>query len=57
MSDFGAGHLLFTADHPAGPWSEPMQIVGTAGIDPDIAWDNDGTCYLTWVERFEYVAG
>jgi xylan 1,4-beta-xylosidase len=49
MSDFGGGHLLLTAEDPAGPWSEPVQIAGTLGIDPDLAWDNDGVCYLTWV--------
>lgn len=49
MSDFGGGHLLFHAEHPAGPWSEPVPIAGTPGIDPDIAWDNDGNCYLTWL--------
>lgn len=49
MSDFGGGHLLFRATDPAGPWSEPVQIAGTLGIDPDIAWDQAGNCYLTWV--------
>ncbi|MCU1518705.1 MAG: glycoside hydrolase family 43 [Pseudarthrobacter sp.] len=49
MSDFGGGHLLLTADNPSGPWSDPVLIPGTLGIDPDIAWDADGTCYLTWV--------
>jgi len=49
MSDFGGGHLLLTADNPAGPWSDPLQIPGTTGIDPDIAWDQAGNCYLTWV--------
>jgi xylan 1,4-beta-xylosidase len=49
MSDFGGGHLLFRAEDPAGPWSEPLQIAGTLGIDPDLAWDDDGVCYLTWV--------
>jgi hypothetical protein len=48
MSDFGGGHLLFCAEDPAGPWSEPLQIADTLGIDPDLAWDNDGVCYLTW---------
>lgn len=23
-------------------------VAGTIGIDPDLAWDEDGTCYLTW---------
>ncbi len=49
MSDFGGGHLLFHAEDPAGPWSEPVPIAGTPGIDPDIAWDDEGTCYLTWL--------
>ncbi|MDQ0664530.1 xylan 1,4-beta-xylosidase [Arthrobacter ulcerisalmonis] len=49
MSDFGGGHLLLRAKDPAGPWSDPVQIPGTLGIDPDIAWDSEGNCYLTWV--------
>ncbi|WP_159698604.1 glycoside hydrolase family 43 protein [Arthrobacter sp. 18067] len=49
MSDFGGGHLLLRANEAAGPWSEPVQIPGTLGIDPDIAWDSEGNCYLTWV--------
>jgi hypothetical protein len=45
----GGGHLLVTADDPAGPWSDPVRVAGAAeGIDPDLAWDEDGTCYLTW---------
>jgi hypothetical protein len=49
MSDFGGGHLLLRSKDAAGPWSDPVQIPGTLGIDPDIAWDSDGSCYLTWV--------
>ncbi|MBD8060331.1 family 43 glycosylhydrolase [Cellulomonas sp. JH27-2] len=44
----GPGHLLVTAEDAAGPWSEPVRIHDAAGIDPDIAWDDAGTCYLTW---------
>jgi len=44
----GPGHLLVTADDAAGPWSEPVRIPDAGGIDPDIAWDDAGTCYLTW---------
>lgn len=44
----GPGHLLVTATEPAGPWSEPVRIRDAGGIDPDLAWDDDGTCYLTW---------
>ncbi|PKV82958.1 glycoside hydrolase family 43 protein [Streptomyces sp. TLI_146] len=43
----GEGNLLFTATNPAGPWSEPIRLPGVHGIDPDIAWDEDGTCYCT----------
>jgi xylan 1,4-beta-xylosidase len=46
----GPGHLLVTATDPAGPWSEPVRISEAGGIDPDLAWDDDGTCYLTWSE-------
>ena len=44
----GPGHLLVTATDAAGPWSEPVRIPDAGGIDPDIAWDDAGTCYLTW---------
>jgi len=43
-----AGHLIFTASDPFGPWSQPTVVPGTSGIDPDLCWDADGTCYLTW---------
>lgn len=42
------GQLLVTAADPAGPWSEPVRFPDAAGIDPDLCWDEDGTCYLTW---------
>ncbi|NNH06711.1 family 43 glycosylhydrolase [Cellulomonas fimi] len=44
----GPGHLVVTATDPAGPWSEPVHVRAATGIDPDLAWDEDGTCYLTW---------
>ncbi|MFM9552404.1 MULTISPECIES: glycoside hydrolase family 43 protein [Streptomyces] len=43
----GDGNLLFTATDPAGPWSDPIRLTGVHGIDPDIAWDVDGTCWCT----------
>ncbi|MFJ6385666.1 glycoside hydrolase family 43 protein [Kitasatospora sp. NPDC092039] len=43
----GDGNLLFTATDPAGPWSDPVRLHGVHGIDPDLAWDEDGTCYCT----------
>ena len=41
------GNLLVTATDPAGPWSDPIRLPGVAGIDPDLAWDDDGTCWCT----------
>jgi beta-xylosidase len=34
-----------TAEDPAGPWTEPT-AVDVIGIDPDLAWGDDGTCYV-----------
>jgi xylan 1,4-beta-xylosidase len=43
----GRGTVVFTAADPSGPWSDgtPIEI---AGIDPDLAWDDDGTCHVTY---------
>jgi beta-xylosidase len=43
----GDGNLLFTATDPAGPWSDPVRLPGVRGIDPDLAWDDDGNCWCT----------
>ncbi|MET9760893.1 glycoside hydrolase family 43 protein [Streptomyces sp. NPDC006372] len=43
----GGGNMLFTATDPAGPWSDPVHLPGVPGIDPDLAWDEDGTCWCT----------
>jgi beta-xylosidase len=44
----GRGTMVFTATDPAGPWSDGTVMEGVNGIDPDIAWDEDGTCYMTY---------
>lgn len=44
----GGGTMLFTATDPAGPWSDPVHLPGVKGIDPDLAWDEDGTCWCTF---------
>lgn len=44
---WGGGILLFTADRAEGPWSDPVVIGWQLRVDPDLAWDADGTCYLT----------
>lgn len=48
MSDFGTGHTIVSATDPAGEWSEPVFVTGAIGIDPDLAWTDDGQCLLTW---------
>jgi len=42
-----AGHLIVTAVDPAGPWSDPVRV-DLPGVDPDLAWDVDGTCWFTF---------
>jgi beta-xylosidase len=42
------GCVVFTADDPAGPWDDGTTIEGVEGIDPDLAWDDDGTAYATF---------
>lgn len=44
----GIGTRIYTASDPAGPWSDGTAIAGLRGIDPDLAWDDDGTCYVTF---------
>ncbi|GHJ43332.1 glycoside hydrolase 43 family protein [Catellatospora sp. TT07R-123] len=43
----GGTTMLFTATDPAGPWSEPIRT-GIPGIDPDLAWDDQGRCWCTY---------
>jgi beta-xylosidase len=42
------GQLLFTAPEVGGPWSDPTCIQDAEGIDPDLAWDDNGVCWLSW---------
>ena len=44
----GRGCVVFTATDPAGPWSDGTPIPAVDGIDPDLAWDDDGTAYVTY---------
>src|SRR4029079_15231415 len=41
----GVRNFFVTTDDPAGPWSEPT-FVDVGGIDPDLARDMDGSCWL-----------
>ena len=40
--------MVFTATDPAGPWSDPIALPGVPGIDPDLAWDEQGRCWCTY---------
>ena len=39
--------VLVNAENPAGPWSDPVRI-DLFGIDPDLFWDENGDCYMTY---------
>ena len=41
----GSTNFFVTADEPSGPWSDPIEI-DIDGIDPDLAWDEDGNCWV-----------
>ncbi|QOV47486.1 glycoside hydrolase family 43 protein [Streptomyces chromofuscus] len=40
----GKGTFIVTSERPEGPWSDPV-LVELPGIDPDLAWDDDGSCW------------
>lgn len=48
VSEMRRGHLIVSAEKPEGPWTDPVHVTGTLGIDPDLAWDEAGVCHLTW---------
>jgi xylan 1,4-beta-xylosidase len=37
--------FFVTAVDPAGPWSDPLGVA-VQGIDPDMAWDGEGRCWV-----------
>lgn len=44
----GGNHNFFvTADDPADSWSEPVPVA-IDGVDPDLAWDDDGNCWVSF---------
>ncbi|MEV4754997.1 glycoside hydrolase family 43 protein [Micromonospora sp. NPDC049559] len=42
------GTMLVTAEDPAGPWSDPVFLPEIPGVDPDLAWDEEGRCWCTF---------
>ncbi|MBM9503252.1 glycoside hydrolase family 43 protein [Actinacidiphila acididurans] len=56
----GGGNFVVTAERPEGPWSDPVWL-DLPGIDPDLAWDEDGSCWCAvagvQVARIDPLAG
>ena len=44
----GGWQVLVHAEDPLGEWSEPVRLPGVRGIDPDLAWDDDGTLLVSY---------
>jgi xylan 1,4-beta-xylosidase len=44
----GGWQTLVSTEDPLGPWSEPVRMTDVRGIDPDLAWDDDGTLLVTY---------
>lgn len=41
------GHFYVTSRDPRGPWSEPIWLNDSTGVDPSLFFDDDGTVYYT----------
>ena len=48
VSDHESGQLIVHTEDPSGDWSDPVRVPKAVGIDPDLCWDSDGQCLLTW---------
>lgn len=51
VTNMGAGapnQIITRTTDPAAGWSAPVTVPDTMGIDPDLLWDEDGVCHLTW---------
>jgi xylan 1,4-beta-xylosidase len=45
LDSSGFNSFFVTAGDPTGPWSEPTTLA-VQGIDPDLAWDAEGRCWV-----------
>jgi beta-xylosidase len=45
VGNSGLNSFFVTSSDPAGPWSDAI-AVGVEGIDPDVAWAPDGSCWV-----------
>jgi xylan 1,4-beta-xylosidase len=43
----GSRNFFVTGEDPAGSWSDPVHV-GIDGVDPDLAWDDDGNCWVSF---------
>jgi len=41
------GNFIISANHPAGPWSDPIWLKDANGIDPSLFQDTDGKVYFS----------
>ncbi|WP_395243932.1 family 43 glycosylhydrolase [Agromyces sp. MMS24-K17] len=48
VTDEHGGHRLFSAPAIEGPWSDAIELPELRGIDPDLAWTDDGECLVTY---------
>ncbi|MGY1716054.1 family 43 glycosylhydrolase [Geodermatophilus sp. SYSU D01106] len=44
----GGWQVLTSAEDPLGDWSVPVRMPDVRGIDPDLAWDDDGTLLVSY---------
>lgn len=51
------GQLITSAPAIEGPWAPSRVIPGIRGIDPDLAWDDDGVCLVTYSSNDPDVPG
>lgn len=51
------GQLVVSATNPDGPWSAATVLEGLDGIDPDLAWGDDGSAYMTFCSNDPETSG
>lgn len=51
------GQLVTSAPAIEGPWAPSTLIAGVDGIDPDLCWDDDGVCRLTFSSNMASAPG
>lgn len=44
----GRGCVVYSAESAEGPWDDGVVLTGVPGIDPDLAWDENGVAVVTF---------